>query len=180
MKNLLLPICLAGSLAALLAGCKDSPAARTDDIPENLRVPAGEVLTLQARATGVQIYRCSAGKDDPARFEWSLTAPEAGLFDRAGKQIGRHYAGPSWEAADGSKVVGEVAARASPNPNGIAWLLLKAKSTQGSGRFASVRYVQRLHTAGGNAPPDGCSQATAGREVRVPYSADYLFYIDKS
>lgn len=179
MKHLLLPICLAGSLAALLAGCKDSPAARTDDIPENLRVPAGEVLTLQARATGVQIYRCSAGKDDPARFEWSLTAPEAGLFDRAGKQIGKHYAGPSWEAADGSKVVGEVAARASPNPNGIAWLLLKAKSTQGSGTFAAVRYVQRLHTAGGNAPLDGCSQATAGREARVPYSADYLFYIDK-
>ena len=177
MKKLLLPFCMA---ASLLAACKDSPAGRPEGIPQNLQVPTGEVLTLQARATGVQIYRCSAAKDDPARFEWSLVAPEARLSDRGGKQIGKHYAGPTWEAADGSRVVGEVAARANPNPNGVAWLLLKAKSTQGVGTFAAVRFVQRLHTAGGNAPPDGCTQAAAGQEARVPYSADYLFYADKS
>jgi hypothetical protein len=33
---------------------------------------------------------------------------------------------------------------------------------------------------GGTAPPDGCSQASAGKEVRVPYSAEYRFYLDKT
>jgi len=39
-----------------------------------------------------------------------------------------------------------------------------------------VRFIQRLHTVGGNAPSDGCSQASAGAEVRVTYSAEYWFY----
>jgi hypothetical protein len=179
VNKCLQPIGLAGLLAALLAGCADSPPSRVGDIPESLRVPATEVLAQQARATGVQIYRCSAGKDDAARFEWSLTGPEADLFDHAGHPLGRHYAGPTWEARDGSKVSGEVVARASPDPNSIAWLLLKAKTVSGSGKFGTVRYIQRLHTVGGNAPPDGCSQGSVGWEARVSYSADYLFYVDK-
>jgi hypothetical protein len=42
-----------------------------------------------------------------------------------------------------------------------------------------VRYIQRLYTVGGNAPSGGCEQASAGSEVRVPYSAEYRFFIDK-
>jgi hypothetical protein len=81
---------------------------------------------------------------------------------------------------DGSKVTGEVMARAdSPTANAIAWLLLSAKPA-GSGVFGAVRFVQRLHTVGGTAPPDGCSQASAGKEVRVPYSAEYRFYLEKT
>jgi hypothetical protein len=57
--------------------------------------------------------------------------------------------------------------------------LLNAKSTSGNGVFANVRFVQRLRTVGGNAPPEGCNQAAAGTEVRVPYSAEYWFYADK-
>jgi hypothetical protein len=77
-------------------------------------------------------------------------------------------------------VIGELVAKAnSADPNAIAWLLLRAKSTSGDGIFGGVRFIQRLHTGGGNAPSDGCNQASAGGEVRVSYSADYWFYSAK-
>ena len=163
-----------------LAACTASPALNVNDIPGTLRVSPNEAVTRQAHAVGVQIYRCAADKNDAARYEWLLKGPEADLFDRAGQKIGKHYAGPTWEARDGSTVVGEVAARAnSPDPRAIAWLLLNAKSTSGSGAFGRVQFIQRLRTVGGNAPPDGCNQASVGNELRVPYSADYWFYADK-
>jgi Protein of unknown function (DUF3455) len=161
----------------LFCACAATPAVKSDDLPEALRVPAGEVLSQRLHATGVQIYECSAAKADAAHFEWQLKEPAAELFDASGRQIGKHYAGPSWEARDGSKVIGELVARAdAPQPNAIAWLLLRAKSTSGTGIFAHVHFIQRLHTAGGSAPQDGCEPASAGRQVRVSYSADYWFY----
>jgi hypothetical protein len=169
------------ALAGLVAGCAASTAARADDIPASLQVPPGAVLTQKLHAVGVQIYSCGAGKDGTGRFEWVLKAPEADLSDQAGHKIAKHYAGPTWEAVDGSKVTGEVMARAdSPTPNAIAWLLLSAKPASGSGVFAAVRFIQRLHTVGGTAPSEGCNQASAGREVRVPYSAEYRFYLEKT
>jgi hypothetical protein len=180
MKNQLIAILIQGPLMGLLAGCAATSAMKTDDIPAPLRVPANAVLTLQAHAAGVQIYRCRADKDDAAHVEWILKEPEADLFDH-GNRIGKHYAGPTWEAMDGSKVTGEVVARAnSPDPNAVAWLLLSAKSTSGNGMFEHVRFIQRLRTVGGNAPSVGCNQASLGSEVRVSYTAEYWFYVDKT
>jgi hypothetical protein len=160
-----------------LAGCGSTAAFRTDDIPESLRAPAGQSLTQQLHAQGVQIHECKPSKDDATRFEWSLKAPEAVLSDKTGKQVARHYAGPTWEANDGSKVVGQVVARAmSPDGGSIPWLLLRAQSTSGSGRFDAVASIQRVHTVGGNAPP-ACSASQADQRLRVPYSADYFFYV---
>ena len=62
-------------------------------VAEKLRPPETEMLSLQTRAIGVQIYECNGSKDDPTRFEWIFKALEANLFDRAGNKIGRHYAG---------------------------------------------------------------------------------------
>lgn len=168
------------SLAALLTNCAISNAGTTSDVPETLKVPATQVLSLEARATGVQIYECKASKDDPIRFEWVFKAPEADLFDNAGKKIGRHYAGPTWESNDGSQVVGEVKARDNgPDPNAIPWLLLSAKSTSGKGVLSQTQSIQRVHTAGGKAPAEGCNQTQVGKEARVPYKAVYYFYIAK-
>jgi hypothetical protein len=166
--------------AGLLAACAASPASETADIPAPLQVSAAGLSVRHARGAGVQIYQCRAAKDDAARFEWQLKAPEADLFDPAGIKIGKHYGGPTWEANDGSKVIGELVARVdSTDPNAIAWLLLRAKSTSGAGIFGGVRFIQRLHTAGGNAPSQGCNPASAGVESRVAYSADYWFYTAK-
>src|SRR6266704_1241294 len=88
----------------------------------------------------------------------NLKVPEADLFDLSGKKIGKHYAGPTWESNDGSKVVGEVKARDDgPAPTAIPWLLLRAKSTSGNGAFSRTQAIQRLYTVGGQAPAESCN-----------------------
>jgi hypothetical protein len=159
----------------MLAACAGTQPPRPAAVPENLRVPDGQPLLLRASARGAQIYTCKAKATDPAAFEWVLKEPDAELFDQSGAKIGRHYAGPTWESSDGSRVVGEVMQR-SPVPGAIPWLLLRAKSNEGAGVLASVKYIQRLDTAFGVAPPAGCDASHAGAEARVDYSANYDFY----
>jgi hypothetical protein len=165
-------------LVVLIMTCGNALAGTIPEVPENLRPPIAEKLSLEAQAKGVQIYECKAAANDPARFEWVFKAPEAELSDSAGKKIGKHYAGPTWESVDGSKVAGAVKAQdKGPDPTAIAWLLLTAKSTSGNGVFSQVTSIQRLKTAGGKAPAGGCTQAEAGKEIRVPYTATYYFYV---
>jgi len=167
-------------LVALVAGSAPAWAGTDPLVPENLRPPGTEVLSLETEATGVQIYECNASKDESTRFEWIFKAPEADLFDKAGNKIGKHYAGPTWESNDGSAVVGEAKARDNgPDPDAIPWLLLSAKSTSGTGVFSRVTSIQRLHTVGGKAPTDVCSQAQVGKVTRVGYKAKYYFYVAK-
>jgi len=162
------------SLSALFAAVA---CAATPEIPSSLQAPAGEELFLEARAAGVQIYECGAKPGDTAAYAWNFRAPEASLADAAGRPIGKHYGGPTWEALDGSRVVGEVKARdAGPDASAIPWLLLSAKSSAGTGTFEGTRSVQRVSTAGGNAPAASCGAANAGEVARVPYSATYYFY----
>jgi hypothetical protein len=161
---------------ALLAGCAGTPAAPA--VPQVLAVPADQVLAAVFEASGVQIYGCKPAHDDPMRLEWVFSAPEAQLRDRAGHIVGKHYAGPTWEADDGSKVVGEVTGRQdSPDSGAIPWLVLRAKSTAGQGVFTPTTSIQRLRTSGGKAPATGCDPANAGQLARVPYRAEYLFYV---
>jgi hypothetical protein len=159
----------------MLSACASAPRPQPAAVPENLRVPEGEPLLLRAAARGAQIYTCKAKAADPASFGWALKAPDAELFDQSGAKIGRHYAGPTWESSDGSCVVGEMV-QSSPAQGAIPWLLLRAKSHEGAGVLASVKYIQRVDTTGGVAPSAGCDAEHAGAEVRVDYSANYDFY----
>lgn len=161
-----------------LAGC--AGVRRAPSVPDQLRPAASESLALVVPARGVQIYECRASRDRAGEYDWVLVAPEADLFDAGGtKKIGKHYAGPHWEAADGSTIVGAVKERAdAPADGSIPWLLLSAKSVGPEGSFSKVTSVQRLHTLGGIAPK-GCFEAEAGTQLRVGYSADYYFYTQK-
>lgn len=166
---------------ALMTGCSIARAGTVPEVPGTLRVPGTQEISLEAQAMGVQIYECKVSKDDPLRFEWDFKAPEAELFDSAGKSIGKHYAGPTWESNDKSKVVGELKAKDNgPDLKAIPWLLLTAKSTSGKGVFSQTQSIQRLHTSGGKAPAEGCNQAQIGKEVRVPYKATYYFWVLRS
>jgi len=157
---------------ALAAGDIQRPA-----VPNNLKVPHGQTVVLKALGEGVQIYTCGAKAGDRNQFEWVLKAPEADLVGDKGERIGRHYAGPTWEANDGSKVAGEVLERAdAPRPGAVPWLLLTAKSSQGDGTFNNVTYIQRVNTEGGTASRDGCNAQHIGAEARVDYKAAYYFY----
>ena len=167
---------LAASLAGL-GGCASQPPIAVPTVPASLRAPAGQTAFLAARASGVQIYDCKPKADAPSGFEWVFRAPEAALTDLDGHPIGKHYAGPTWESTDGSRVVGELRARdPGPNPSAIPWLLLARKSTTGMGVFGPTTSIQRLSTEGGTAPPQPCDSAGAGQVARVPYTATYYFY----
>jgi Protein of unknown function (DUF3455) len=162
-----------GALGVILLGA----AAWAQQVPAELQVPANEQLVVRVHAKGDQIYSCKA---DGAQAGWTLKAPEARLFDKDGKTFGKHFAGPSWEASDGSLVVGKAAANvASPDADSIPWLLVKVVSHAGDGVLTRVTSIQRINTKGGKAPASGCDAGHAGQEVRVPYSADYLFFAPK-
>jgi Protein of unknown function (DUF3455) len=176
VKFRLITMIIQGFLGAALAACGSSGGVKKDDIPASLRVPDGQQLVEKVQAKGVQIYVCQPTKNDPARYEWAFKAPEADLLGRGSRKVGTHYAGPSWESTDGSKVVGSVVAKETPDPNSIPWLLLSAKSNAGKGIFSDVKSIQRLRTVGGIAPAGGCGQSQAGQELRTSYSADYVFY----
>lgn len=147
-----------------LAGC-----ASTVEVPEALKPAGNESLKRVIAARGVQIYECREGR-------WLFVAPEADLFDSRGHVVGRHYAGPTWEATgDGSKVVGKLKSRAdAPAAGSIPWLLLSTKSVGGRGYFSDVTSIQRVSTHGGVAPAGDC--AKTGMQARVEYSADYYFF----
>jgi hypothetical protein len=164
-------------LALLIGGCVSTQAVQ---VPDQLKAGANESLATIVPAKGVQIYECRARKDQPGGYEWAFVAPEADLFDWRGERIGRHYAGPHWEASDGSKILGPVKGRAdAPAADAIPWLLLAAKSVGPAGSFSNVTSIQRVNTVGGTAPKSGCSQATAGTPARVSYTADYYFFTAK-
>ena len=134
-------------------------------------------MSRELHGSGVQIYECRQSPEGGSQFAWTLHAPAAELADRSGKEVGRHYEGPTWEANDGSKVVGELVAR-DPGPvsSAVPWLLLRATSTAGKGIFTKVKFIQRLNTVGGLPPQTGCDSAHVGQRARVAYSADYYFY----
>ncbi len=164
-------------LTTMVAAHAGTKTEAVIEVPDSLRPPVGQVLALAVRGSGVQIYECKAAKEDPSQFAWTLKAPEADLKDLSGKPVGKHYAGPTWEAHDGSKVIGELVAKHdAPDAAAIPWLLLHAKSTSGSGLFSAIASIQRLQTGGGIAPAAGCDSSQAGKESRVPYSAVYRFY----
>jgi len=165
-------VALALLLLALVAPAKaddyDSPAPDLGGC-QKLQVPAGNEVAFHAYAVGVQIYRWNGAK-------WAFVAPEAVLFADAEHDsvVGIHFAGPTWESVSGSKTVGVVLERCTPDPTAIPWLLLGGVSIGRPGIFDQVSYVQRLNTVGGNAPTD--PGTSSGEEARVPYTGEYVFY----
>jgi hypothetical protein len=158
--------------AVRVVGAQAGPAA----VPASLIPPRQNVVLFRTAATGSQIYVCRAKADDPTTIEWILKAPDAELWNDDGEKVGKHYAGPTWEANDGSKVVGEVVERANaPDSGAIPWLLLRAKSNAGTGALSTVTYIQRLETVGGIAPLDGCGGSAIDVGRAVEYRATYAF-----
>jgi hypothetical protein len=161
---------LTRSLSALVALVLFPASAVAQGIPAKLAPPRGSALVGKYAAKGVQIYVCLKG----AATEWSFKAPEAELVDAQGRPFAKHYAGPTWEAPDGSKIAGTALASApAPKANAVPWLLLSTTSS-GSGVLAGVRFVQRVNTSGGVGPTGACPMV--GTEQRVPYTADYILY----
>jgi hypothetical protein len=145
--------------------------ARADaaQMPDAIAAP-GETVVAAFHAEGAQIYDCKA--DAGGQLTWQLREPIATLL-RDGMTVGRHYAGPNWEASDGSAITGKVVANVpGTTPADIPWLKLDVVAHRGSGTLSGVTTVQRTNTHGGvlNGPCD-----RAGAYFSAPYSADYVF-----
>lgn len=173
------------SVATVLAaaGCARPVASAStsvcSDVPPELATPSGHELAFELFADGVQVYRCAetTGSDGFRSPAWVLHAPEATLTTRHGVHAGRHGAGPTWEALDGSGVVATKIESAPSERGAIPWLLLRATSHPGpDGTLASITFVQRVATSGGNAPSSSCTRDTLGTTARVPYRGVYCFY----
>jgi Protein of unknown function (DUF3455) len=169
-------------LAALVIGCTWATAQKdvsgkeaAPDVPDAITVPAGLEPVLFARASGEQIYACTAGTD--GKYSWTLKGPEAELKDRKDKVIGQHTAGPTWKLKDGSEVTGKVTAKVdSLDPESVPWLLLNVENNSKKGALSNVTTIQRVHTHGGMPGSDACDESHKDAETKSKYTADYYFY----
>ncbi len=155
--------------ASVAVGLHGAQGQTQPSAPETLKPPAGERLRAHAHASGQQIYTCDGSK-------WILSGPDAKLFDKAGQKVGSHFAGPTWQWSDGSRVTGRPIASADLDPESIPWLLLTATGHTGDGVMKNVSSIQRLQTKGGKAPAKGCELSHIGEQARISYAADYYFY----
>jgi hypothetical protein len=162
MRNMTKMMCGVALLAA-------STGTALADMPASIAAP-GEKVVATLHAQGAQVYECKAGPD--GKLVWTFREPIASLF-LDGKTVGRHYAGPNWEHADGSAVVAKVAGRApGATPKDIPWLKLEVTQQRGTGILARVTTIQRINTSGGVAE-GACDKA--GALHSAPYSTDYVF-----
>jgi hypothetical protein len=146
-------------------------------VPATIAVEAGHKPFLALDAQGVQIYGCNAVG---ASHRWSLVAPRADLFDQNGNLAVKHFAGPSWQAKDGSLVRAALERRVNLDPTAIDWFLLRvtdARSGEDGDRLVGTTFIQRIQTTGGLAPaPESCNAGTVGAVAEVPYTAVYVFW----
>ncbi len=177
LSHTLAPATRPPALPATLAA-QAVPAGVAASLPVTMQVPVGNVAYLAARGNGVQMYTCAMSG---TTFAWSAVVPAATLFDDTGIPIGTHFAGPTWQASDGSTVKGHKLQSDTVVPDAIPWLLLSAASTTvgpgGGNTLSATTYIQRLLTRGGLAPDaSGCTAATVGTVASIPYTALYIFY----
>jgi hypothetical protein len=99
------------------------------------------------------------------------------------------FGNATWQSSfDSSKVWGQsihaIAAGSDPscpNAGSIACLLLQVIGSEqgpaGGKLLSKTTFVQRLNTSGGSTPATGCFiPGDVGKQVLVPYSADYFFF----
>ncbi len=165
--------------AVALSACASAPMMMKVDnaaLPEPVRVPAGQKLMMSTTGIGEITYECREKKDMAGAHEWAFVAPVATLYSGDKKAVGKYYAGPTWEANDGSKVTGKQLAVSPASPGSIPLQLVKTDPAMGAGAMSGVSYIQRLNTQGGVAPAMACDAMSKGKRQQVAYQADYVFY----
>jgi hypothetical protein len=181
----------------------DTDTVEPPDVPQDIKVPDGNVAFLKGRAEGTQNYVCSASGTG---FAWILFTPQATLFNGADKEIITHFFDPNPDPSDrntDARVVADGTIRAAwqhsrdastvwakvfgppvmVRADSVAWLLLQVvgrrEGPNGGDTLLPTTFIQRVNTRGGLAPLDGCSQSSdVGKKAFRPYTADYFFFLD--
>jgi hypothetical protein len=145
------------------------PASAGAKLPQAIDA-TGETTIAQFHGVGAQIYECKTRSS--GERSWQFREPIATLL-AVDRTMGRHFAGPTWELADGTTFTGEVAASTpGTTPDDIPWLRLTVTSRQGHGPVSTATTVQRINTKGGILS-GACGEV--GAFMAVPYAADYVF-----
>jgi hypothetical protein len=197
-RYILLTACVAFLVMAFMAA-RPRPAyadkITSPDVPDNLKVEAGNKVFLVGHATGTQNYICLPTSSG---FAYSLFTPQATLSGDDQEQIITHFFSPNpsedgtiratWQHSRDTSTVWAalVPDGSSIDPDfvelgAIAWLKLKAVGHQdgptGGDKLSATTFIQRVNTHGGAAPSTGCASSTdIGNKEFVPYTADYVFY----
>src|SRR6188472_1987880 len=111
-RLLLVGVVAAAAMVSLAQVAQAGPPS--PDVPPEIQVPDGNKVFLVGHAVGVQIYSCNG-------VAWGFVAPRANLYNDHGKLIITHFAGPTWQAKDASKVVGKLGASAPGDATAIPW-----------------------------------------------------------
>ena len=168
----------AGNGASTDLSLVDGQAAASTRLPDlgscstQLPLPEGTQVSFHAFGIGVQIYRWDGQS-------WIFSNPQANLYADAGANglVGTHFsepfAKPNWLTNSGSRVIGTVLDKCTPNANAIPWVTLAADNS-GTGVFNQTTLIQRLNTVGGIAPTT--PGTVVGQLAKIPYTADYFFY----
>lgn len=128
--------------------------------------------TLRLEASGEQIFRCSR---DSQGWYWKFEAPNAYLFDPVTNQaVAKHGYQFAFVHNDGSALTARIK-HVEPVPGHLSNALFVTQSNDRSGAFNNVRYVQRLNTQGGM-PKSRCVESQQGKYLRIPFSAEFVFY----
>lgn len=176
------------------------------DVPDEIRVPAGNRAFLKGHGVGTQNYIClpcpnpstpPAACPDASGFAWLLFTPEATLFnDNSHKPVTTHFFSPNpaedgkiratWQhSRDTSIVWGGQATSYSKSDfvadGAIPWLLLPTAGVQagptGGDTLTKTSFIQRVNTSLRVAPGHGCAgPEDVGAKAFQPYEADYFFY----
>ena len=167
---------------AALGACTSAPMMKMKTVdnaalPEAVRAPAGSKQMMATTGVGELTYECREKAGMAGQYEWAFVGPVATLYGADKKAVGKYYAGPTWEAADGSKVTGKQVAVSPASMGNIPLQLVKADPAMGTGAMTGVSYIQRLNTKGGVAPALACDAMGKGKRQVVAYEADYVFYV---
>lgn len=192
-------VVLSASLPRVAWGQNGLTEVKIPSAPANLQVPSGNTAYMKTHAEGTQNYVCLPSATGP---KWTFQGPQATLFVKfpwingeGTWQVTTHFlsanpaeqgtARPTWQSSlDTSAVWGKVAA-SSADPKYVAagaipWLLLEAAGTQrgpmGGTALSQTTFIQRVNTAGGVAPTEGCDESAYGKLALVPYTTEYYFY----
>lgn len=170
-------------------------AVTPPDVPEEIQVPPGNTAFLEGHAIGTQNYICLPSG---AGFAWTLFTPQATLSDDDAVQVTTHFFSPNpsendtiratWQHSQDTSSVWARAISSSSEPRfvrrgAVPWVLLQTAGVEegpgGGDTLAKTTFVQRVNTHGGVAPASGCeSPADTGKKAFVPYTADYVFYMN--
>ena len=132
MKTRLAVLATTVATAVAIALPLSLPAFAQTDVPEPIRVPAGHKAFMTVVGAGDLTYECKANADKGGAMEWTFAGPQAKLTDaKTNKEVGKYYAGPTWEALDGSKITGKQLAVAPAAAGNIPMQLVKTEWAAG-------------------------------------------------